>query len=83
MSGNGAAAPEGVNPENNHIGGGPLLNTNRIRNNNNQNPLFNNPVDMLATREGHLAPGWHPEGRNCETLRRIIISSRAMRKRRN
>ncbi|XP_044264043.1 membralin isoform X1 [Tribolium madens] len=33
--------PEGVNPENNHIGGGPLINTNRIRNNNNQNPLFN------------------------------------------
>lgn len=30
-----------VNPENNHIGGGPILNTNRVRNNNNQNPLFN------------------------------------------
>lgn len=30
-----------VNPENNHIGGGPLINTNRVRNNNNQNPLFN------------------------------------------
>lgn len=29
-----------VNPENNHIGGGPLINTNRIRNNNNQNPIF-------------------------------------------
>lgn len=30
-----------VNPENNHIGGGPIINTNRVRNNNNQNPLFN------------------------------------------
>lgn len=30
-----------INPENNHIGGGPLINTNRVRNNNNQNPLFN------------------------------------------
>lgn len=30
-----------VNAENNHIAGGPLINTNRIRNNNNQNPLFN------------------------------------------
>lgn len=43
---NGAAAaapllPDGVNPENNHIGGGPFFNTNRFRNNNNQNPLFN------------------------------------------
>ncbi|KAJ3649698.1 hypothetical protein Zmor_021424 [Zophobas morio] len=35
------AIPEGVNPENNHVGGGPLINPNRIRNNNNQNPLFN------------------------------------------
>ncbi|KAJ8929115.1 hypothetical protein NQ314_018229 [Rhamnusium bicolor] len=41
MSGNAPTAPEGVNPENNHIGGGPLINPNRIRNNNNQNPLFN------------------------------------------
>lgn len=41
MSGTNQAIPEGVNPENNHIGGGPLINTNRIRNNNNQNPLFN------------------------------------------
>lgn len=41
MSGNAPAAPEGVNPENNHIGGGPLINPNRIRNNNNLNPLFN------------------------------------------
>lgn len=31
---------EGPNPENNHIGGGPLINP-RVRNNNNQNPLFN------------------------------------------
>lgn len=30
-----------MNPENNHIGGGLLINTNRVRNNNNQNPLFN------------------------------------------
>lgn len=29
-----------VSPENNHLGG-PFINTNRIRNNNNQNPLFN------------------------------------------
>lgn len=43
MSGNNVAAlvPELVNPENNHVGGGPLINANRIRNNNNQNPLFN------------------------------------------
>ncbi|EFA06285.2 hypothetical protein TcasGA2_TC009151 [Tribolium castaneum] len=41
MSGTNQAIPEGVNPENNHVGGGPLINTNRIRNNNNQNPLFN------------------------------------------
>lgn len=43
MSGNNPlpAIPEGVNPENNHLGAGPLINTNRIRNNNNQNPLFN------------------------------------------
>lgn len=42
MSGNnaGPTIPEGVNPENNHIGGGPLININRLRNNNNQNPLF-------------------------------------------
>lgn len=32
---------EGVNPENNVQPGAPLINTNRIRNNNNQNPLFN------------------------------------------
>lgn len=37
----GAAAPEGANPENNYVNGGPLINTNRFRNNNNQNPLFN------------------------------------------
>lgn len=36
-----AAPPDGVNPENNHIAGGPIINANRIRNNNNQNPLFN------------------------------------------
>lgn len=30
-----------INPENNHIGAGALLNVNRNRNNNNQNPLFN------------------------------------------
>lgn len=43
MSGNnpGPTIPEGVNPENNHVNGGPLLNANRLRNNNNQNPLFN------------------------------------------
>lgn len=41
MSGTAPAVPEGVNPENNHIGGGPFINTNRLRNNNNQNPLFN------------------------------------------
>lgn len=41
MSGNAPAAPEGANPENNHLGGGPLINPNRIRNNNNLNPLFN------------------------------------------
>lgn len=41
MSGNNVGVPEGINPENNHIGGGPLINTNRLRNNNNQNPLFN------------------------------------------
>lgn len=40
MSGNAPAAPEGANPENNHLGG-PLINPNRIRNNNNLNPLFN------------------------------------------
>lgn len=44
MSGNnpgGPAAGDGPNPENNYINGGPLINTNRFRNNNNQNPLFN------------------------------------------
>ncbi|CAG9862290.1 unnamed protein product [Phyllotreta striolata] len=41
MSGNVPVVPEGVNPDNNHIGGGPFINTNRLRNNNNQNPLFN------------------------------------------
>ncbi|KAF5283835.1 hypothetical protein FQA39_LY04655 [Lamprigera yunnana] len=44
MSGNNpeiVAPPDGVNPENNYINIGPLINTNRIRNNNNQNPLFN------------------------------------------
>ncbi|RZC42705.1 membralin [Asbolus verrucosus] len=35
------AIPDGVNLENNHIGEGPLINPIRIRNNNNQNPLFN------------------------------------------
>ncbi|KAK9892236.1 hypothetical protein WA026_019037 [Henosepilachna vigintioctopunctata] len=34
------ALPEGVNPENNFVGNVPLINV-RIRNNNNQNPLFN------------------------------------------
>lgn len=34
------AAPEGVNPENNHFGGGQLLTPNQIRNNI-QNPLLN------------------------------------------
>lgn len=32
---------EGPANADNHIGPGPLLNTNRVRNNNNQNPLFN------------------------------------------
>ncbi|KAF5280289.1 hypothetical protein FQR65_LT03098 [Abscondita terminalis] len=44
MSGNNpeiAAPPDGVNPENNYVNIGPLINTNRIRSNNNQNPLFN------------------------------------------
>lgn len=41
MSANAATAPEGANPENNHFIGGPLTNLNRIRNNNNLNPLFN------------------------------------------
>lgn len=41
MSGNNPVV-EGAIPENNHIGvAGPLMTTNRIRNNNNQNPLFN------------------------------------------
>ncbi|KAK5648777.1 hypothetical protein RI129_003669 [Pyrocoelia pectoralis] len=42
MSGNNppaAPAAEGVNPENNYVTVGPLIN-NRLRNNNNQNPLF-------------------------------------------
>lgn len=38
---NGPTVPEAPNPENIHIAGAPLINTNRIRNNNNQNPLFN------------------------------------------
>lgn len=44
MSGNNpeiVAPPDGVNPENNYVNIGPLINTNRIRSNNNQNPLFN------------------------------------------
>ncbi|KAB0803445.1 hypothetical protein PPYR_00415 [Photinus pyralis] len=43
MSGNNppaVTATEGVNPENNYVNIGPLINTNRLRNNNNQNPLF-------------------------------------------